>query len=292
MIRIFFYVILVITMVSCSDNTSDPNSSLTNGFIPLAKGNYWIYDTYTVDIFNNIISNSLVNDSITVIDAGKNIFENDNSEQAKLLRFRDGKLLDTIYLKIKDNCVYSNGLFIDSLLREQACKWKILDQSLPVNWNFAINDYTFTMNYAGYPLNCKLHQAYNAYDEPTRNLQIDNYNHTMYMYNYNKANIFRLEHYTESITKVIVIKWDTINGVPVQRKDTIEKTIIDTCNIKMIISKSSYWGYIKNVGIGYIKENPYSISSSKDKQTDTIPLLNYKVNGVESTLKRYKLYNK
>jgi hypothetical protein len=66
----FFWILMVflsIILISCSeDNTNSPNDSGVSGILPSTKGNYWIYENYTLDSIYTRISKTNTIDSIAV----------------------------------------------------------------------------------------------------------------------------------------------------------------------------------------------------------------------------------
>ncbi len=290
--KLICLIAVMIGLISCAEHAANNVVTVDGEYLPISKGNYWVFDTWELDIFNNQIESTKAEDSLFVAETGVNLFSQDNTNQAIILKFRNGILIDTIKFKMKDNYVYSNGGFIDSIVINESKDYKFIDKDFPYFWNVSIDTFKFVMNFSGLPMNCKQISLFNAYSENEELITIDGTAFQLMMYEFRKDSKNILKHYFENSKIITYIKIDTIDGVQVITSKDSVYNYDDSCTVNLFYPKKTYIGFIKDVGIAQIVEKPYTVTSTKDRNIDYVKLVNYGVNGRYSILKRYKIIKK
>jgi hypothetical protein len=290
--KLIYLLAMMLGLNACSDKATNNIKTQEGDYLPISKGNYWVYDTWELDIFNQEIPNTKTEDSLIVSETGINLYAQDNTNQAIILKFRNGQLIDTIKLKMNNDFVYCNGFFIDSLVRDNPGDYKLLDKDLPYTWNVKIDSLKFNMAFSGFSMPCKLNAIFNSYAEDDEQLNIDGLIKELKVYDYTKSCKYALDYSFDTSKIVQIVTWDTINGIPTEHKKDTMLFFKDTCNINIFLPKHLNIGFIDGIGFGRIIEKPYMVSSTKNREIERIKLINYGVNGRYSVLKRYKIINK
>ena len=290
--NLVWILVFVSVIMSCSEHATNNVQTIDGEYLPIKQGNYWVFDTWMINENNQEITGTRAIDSLYVSNYGINIFENDNTNQAIVLRFRDNQLIDTIHFKIKDNFVYSEGLFVDSIIRDDSRAYRFIDKNLSTQWNICSYYFDFSILYSGYIMPCQLATIYNGYTDKSETINVNGVDLKMEMLKIRKDNVYSMYHKFDTSKTMKILIRDTVNGVPTE---TFKDTIVfyaDTCYINLFKPKIVYIGLIKDIGFGKILENPFTVTSTKDVDLPQIKNEYYKVNGRVCILKRYKIENK
>lgn len=100
--------ILPIIFVSCKDDDSDPITPANKTYMPLKANNYWIYDTYTLNMDNSIQAESKEKDSLVTI-SSQTFLERD----AYLVKqYTDNELSADRYFDYESNKFYVESNYL------------------------------------------------------------------------------------------------------------------------------------------------------------------------------------
>ena len=144
--KIFFTLIILIILASCNETTNVTNTS--EEFLPLTIGNYWIFKSFETNINENIIKETINEDSLVIV--GTEII--DGVTANILIKYRDNKPIDTMYLTEDKNIIFrlydSTKIKIPHLTNHW---FPIIDYNVKkdYSWNIyntAINNYPYELN--------------------------------------------------------------------------------------------------------------------------------------------------
>ncbi len=263
-IKILALIMFAILLSGCDAERTivNPDVKVYKNYLPLKVGNYWIYSVFEIDINGNKINDSKRVDSMVIVDflevttiTNGNIYK---QKAYKFNNFSDGKLINTEYFSIDNNCLYVLRDKQNFIISDLEPVWVKLTDQNNTKWN------SFQYNNDNYPLSF-LDKIYNSNFEVTIN--------TQYIYSdkiINDLGEITFSQFQELVDTRALFDYDNINAVKFY-KNTIIYNYADSIGLVYYYSKPSYQRFLP------INSDP------------KFPTTINNVNGLEKTLIRYKL---
>ncbi|TAL68830.1 MAG: hypothetical protein EPN82_09175 [Bacteroidetes bacterium] len=262
--KIIKYITLLLNLfflTNCDDNTSPPQDTIN--YYPLNNGNYWVYDSYDLDINNKKIIGTERRDSIIVND----IIEYEGKSAYQLQVFRNNILFDTLYFSQESSKVYmifdeneidvpgfnKKWFLIADFSKINDTEWHIYDTILE-NYPFNFRDSTLFTTY---------HQTLNGKLESTENYQLNNKSY--------KSMLFQVRY-----DKRLYFMYKFPDDVSVKELE-----------VNRITKRLLHFTFAENLGLVQIKYDPYETSFSTNPSTSFT--LSAEFNGRQSDLIYYRI---
>jgi hypothetical protein len=119
--KLFYLGTALLLLVRCNDESSEPAVKTIENYLPLAVGNYWIYENYQVDTLGNetklseidsviITKDTVINNEKYFVFEGTHYLYNENWGILYVLRDSSGYIVDN-----SGSIIFSSDNFIDTL---------------------------------------------------------------------------------------------------------------------------------------------------------------------------------
>ncbi len=144
---ILFALIISLFAISCSkDKKNNPIiPDDTKSYLPMKLGNYWLYDTYDLDMQNNPQTSTLKKDSLVIV--GSPLFMNKEAYQFK--QFTDGEERADYHFYNEEKKIYAESNYILPLnsdfnlpLNQITNQWVLLADFEGTNWDVLSHKFT------------------------------------------------------------------------------------------------------------------------------------------------------
>ncbi|MFC2131039.1 hypothetical protein ACFLSQ_06355 [Bacteroidota bacterium] len=254
-------------LISCDDSAS-PMPGAENNYLPLKVGNYWIYNSFKKDMNNNIMYNTLAEDSV-VIEWSENIM---GVKAFFFVRYREGELLDTMTFANHKHFVYrlydSTGTYVPSLEKTwfPIVDWDVQHKG---QWN------VFKKLFENYP--------YAYWDS----IYYGEFRHTVNgEYEYiDSIDIFGMKYLSKKYSNKYDSKYEVSMITKVNEQGG--SYYYDTLHLTRLLKYYDKYQLAEGVGFFKIQKDSYIINTLTEPSSTLSNVI--EVNGEESLLNRYKL---
>jgi hypothetical protein len=254
-------------LISCSDGGTDTDEQIErpdfSKYMPLNIGNYWVYNSWSVDENNNKILGSESIDSLAVVSQNM-----DGADKVyNLVMYRNNTALDTIKLKKSGDDMMQNGIIYDTASIKNDFWMTTMMQLNPGFWNVATFYEKMSMTFNDSLKTFDASLLYNMSQNP------------IVLREFNGVKVKTYSTTLKRDGKFIGFTGQKKNGT-----DIIDSTYY----IKKTRLKQNYTAYALGIGIVSIKELPspeYTTVGRKDIPNQYPKRIFY---GREASLIRYK----
>ncbi|MBI5326112.1 MAG: hypothetical protein HZB41_12710 [Ignavibacteriae bacterium] len=238
-----FLIFMVLGLKSCDSNTI--NNQNTENYFPINIGNYWIYNTYSLDSYKNKINGTEKRDSIIA----ERKLELEGKQAFQLTVYRDSFRYDTLFFSIESTKVFMLFDSIDINLPDFGKRWFLIadfSKTSDIEWHIydnIISNYQY--NFLDSILLTTNHNTINGKLESGDFFQYNNksYKSKLFQSRYDKRLYFNFKF-----------------------PDNISTNEVE---VNIVTQQNFHFTFAENIGLVGIKYDPYSTT------TRTNPITSY-----------------